>query len=398
MNKNILKQIFETVNQTEEYDFEYISSFGYGSIGLSIFNHLYQKYVENDSKESEFKLVDEIENMIQSHPEISLSLNYGIAGLTELMNIVNYESTVFDEDDFLEDIYEALTEGCIEYIKEKNFDFYAGSMGVISVLENAYYRIPHLIKPKIEKIIQSFENEKINITSFITELDFEEDEDGNPITVNCPHYNNGLAHGLPAIILVLSKLNKINPNNYLKSLIYDTISLIKKHKNPIIKDNEQIFLERIYLNKPNEYKARLAWCYSDLTLGWALLKAGKNLDDVELINLGNETLEHSLIIEKTNKLASNTHLICLCHGSAGNAYIYKRIYEETKNPIFDEASKKWALFAAQNYEKGEIHFEYKLNKYITNHTIMDGLLGYGLFLIAEEFPESQSWNTFMLMN
>ena len=29
---------------------------------------------------------------------------------------------------------------------------------------------------------------------------------------------------------------------------------------------------------------------------------------------------------------------------------------------------------------------------------MDGLLGYGLFLIAEEFPESQSWNTFMLMN
>ena len=30
-----------------------------------------------------------LESMIQSHPEISLSLNYGIAGLTELMNIVN---------------------------------------------------------------------------------------------------------------------------------------------------------------------------------------------------------------------------------------------------------------------------------------------------------------------
>jgi lantibiotic modifying enzyme len=314
------------------------------------------------------------------------------------MNIVNYNSTVFDEDDFLEDIYDALTEGCIENIKEKNFDFYAGSMGIISVLENAYHRIPHLIKPKIEKIIESFEIEKVNISSFITEIDYEEDENGNPITVNCPHYNNGLAHGLPAIILTLSKLNKINPNKYLKSLIYDTILLIKKHKNPIIKDNEQMFLERIYLNKPNEYKARLAWCYSDLTLGWAFLNAGKNLDDNDLINLGNEVLEHTIIIENTNKLASNTRLICLCHGSAGNAFIYKRIYEETKDPKFEEAYKKWASFAFENYNNGEIHFEYKINKYITNHTIMDGLLGYGLFLLAEGFPESQAWNIFMLMN
>lgn len=398
MNSTVIKQIYNTVNQPSVFKYEYVSSFGYGKIGLDFFNFIYRKYIENSTDEESFKFVDYIEEMIQNHPQMSPAMNYGLAGLCELMNIANIEKDVFDEDDYLEDIYVALADASIAYIKDNNFDFYAGSIGMLSVFERAFHRIPNTIKPLLEKIVNSFELEKITTLSFKSETDISEDEAGNVITIDNPHYNNGIAHGLPAIILVLSKIQKILPNDYIKNLIYQTIDLIKEYKNPSINKEEQMYLERINFKKDNDYPRRLAWCYSDLTLGWAFYMAGRNLHDEALLQEGKLILDHTIILEETNQLCLHSSLICLCHGSAGNAYIYKRIFDETGDEIFNIAYKKWANKAHENYEKGEIHFEYKLNKYIEDHTIMDGLLGYGLFLIAQQYPDSESWNAFMLLD
>lgn len=394
----ILKEIYQQINQSNIFKFKQFESFGYGEIGLFWFNLLYKKHVSKDHFEFENQLIEKILALIQEKEDLPPNLNYGLAGLTVLLNFINNENTYFDEEEFLIDIYEILTVGCINYIKDNNFDFFGGAVGILNILISANQRIPNQITPYLEKIIDIILTQKISMHSLKSEYEMKLNNYGETIFDQTLNFNNGLAHGLPSIILVLSKLQNTIPNEYIKSLIYDLLNIIINYKNPEINEKEALFLENIYFEKENHYRCRLAWCYSDLSLGWALLKTGKYLNDESIIKIAEETIEHTIKMEQSQLLLQKTKQICLCHGSAGNAYIYQRIFEETGNKKFQEKAELWEKNAMCNYENGEIFFDPLLNNYTPNFSVMDGLTGFGLYLMARKFPESQAWNTFMLLD
>ncbi len=394
----IIKEIYQQINQPNVFKFKQFESFGYGEIGLSWFNLLYEKHISKNHYEIENQLIEKILALIQEKEDLPPNLNYGLAGLTVLLNSINNENAYFDEEEFLIDIYEILSVGCVNYIKDNNFDFFGGAIGILNILLSANKRIPKLISPHLEKIIEIIITQKISLHTIKSEYEMKLDKYGETIFDKTLNYNNGLAHGLPSIILVLSKLQNTIPNDYIKSLIYDLLNIIFNYKNPNVNEKEELFLENIYFEKENNYRCRLAWCYSDLSLGWALLKTGKYLNDESIIGIAEETIEHTIKLEQSQHLLQKTKLICLCHGSAGNAYIYQRIFEETGNKKYKETAELWERNAITNYENGEIFFDPLLNEFTPNFSVMDGLTGFGLYLIARKFPESQSWNTFMLLD
>jgi len=376
------------------------TSIYYGTLGRFFFNYFFSITSNNKCEEQAIKFINEAEKQIQKNNFHSSTLSLGLAGYIEGMNIVNSQSEIFDEKEYLCDVYKALTNSCVSLIKEGNFDFYTGCIGIIHVLENAYQRNPQYMLPFINKIVSSFENQKIDLPHFITNQKYKTKKQENDI-LQSPHYICGLAHGLSSVIMVFSKLIVITGNVYLKDLTYKLIDLILKYKNPEIKKTEPLYLERIYIDEKivkNTYHPRLAWCYSDLTLGWAFLKTGMNLKDDNMLKIAQEVLHHTVIMDNALKLAESSNVICLCHGSAGNAYIYKKIYEETGNDIFFNSFKKWEKKAFDNYSKNQIYFNYDANMYVPNYTMMDGIIGYGLFLLSLENKECNSWNSLLLLN
>lgn len=375
----------------------------YGALGNYLFNYYYaiSNNKNNNIEVSAMKLFAKVEKLIQQNNFQGPGLSTGIAGYIEALNIINEKTRIFNEKKYMKDIYKVLTDVCIQLIKQHNFDYYTGAIGIINLLVKAYDRNPSLILPHINNIVASIENEKIKPSFFIQSDELDKDENGNQFMAHRPHYSNGIAHGLPAIILVLSKLIIITNSKYLRQLINKIVNIIVQYRNPVTNNAESIYLERIYepeTTKQNSYHGRLAWCYSDLTLGWAFLKAGKLLENKRLQKLGIEALEHTLIQEKTLSLSSTSHLICLCHGSAGNAYIYKRIYEETGNDQYWFAFKKWEQAALRNFKNNEIYFDQDTKRYKNDYSLMDGLMGYGLFILSIENPECNSWNSLLLLD
>ena len=73
-------------------------------------------------------------------------------------------------------------------------------------------------------------------------------------------------------------------------------------------------------------------------------------------------------------------------------YLKELEIKNTKKPLNYGKETQSAIM------NGEIFFDPQLNEFTPNFSVMDGLTGFGLYLIARKFPESQSWNTFMLLD
>ena len=73
----IIKEIFQQINQPNVFKFKQFESFGYGEIGLSWFNLLYEKHISKNHYEIENQLIEKILALIQEKEDLPPNLNYG---------------------------------------------------------------------------------------------------------------------------------------------------------------------------------------------------------------------------------------------------------------------------------------------------------------------------------
>jgi len=84
--------------------------------------------------------------------------------------------------------------------------------------------------------------------------------------------------------------------------------------------------------------ARCAWCYGDPGIAAALLMAARGVGDA-----GWEQAAVALACRATERPASQTGVVdaCFCHGAAGLAHIYNRMYQATGEPKLGRAALYW---------------------------------------------------------
>ena len=165
-----------------------------------------------------------------------------------------------------------------------------------------------------------------------------------------PHgyYNLGVSHGVPGVIgfLLASHRAGIERARCAHLMTESTRWLLAQRLDG---ERDARFSHAILVGMES-HVARTSWCYGDLGISLVLLGVARALgrsewesDAVELAKLAaRRQLENTGVVDA-----------CLCHGSAGNAHLFNRLFQATGEPLFAEAALRWYRDALARHLPGQ---------------------------------------------
>ena len=220
----------------------------------------------------------------------------------------------------------------------------------------------------------------------------------------CPngYYNLGLAHGVPGVIGLLGRniAAGIEPERSW-ILLGGAVRWLLEQQLPT--DWDSSFPSWAGPGIEPEI-SKVAWCYGDLGAATALLYAAQSVGQTEWEN------EAIKILRKASSRSFESAGVfdaSLCHGAAGNAHIFNRIYQATGNQEFKEAAITWYERALGDWRSkdgntgfstAEIDEVSKEMRRIYKPGLLDGAAGIGLALLAASTNLMPEWDRAMLIS
>lgn len=206
----------------------------------------------------------------------------------------------------------------------------------------------------------------------------------------------GFAHGISSILLILTKLLKINNSmEVIRSIkkilsIYDMFHTEDKYISyPDFLSLKDYFSRNVYLNK-NYY----SWCYGSISILRSLIEAYSTLKDNDKLYFYKE--KYNQIISSKN-IDINLTSPCYCHGFAGliDAQVYH--YKENNNPELLQNIQKNIMQMLRKYQINNDFYQqnpnifsdvtklYMIEGYKNDYSILSGVGGIMLSLINYKF-------------
>jgi len=145
---------------------------------------------------------------------------------------------------------------------------------------------------------------------------------------------------------------------------------------------------------PQPAGARLGWCRGELAISLALLAAARALDDP-----AREDDAVAAALDTTAPLDDAALDACLCHGAAGIAHLYNRLYQATGRTAFADRARAWLRrtmdmqragtgiggFEMRRREDGRVWWE-------PDPSLLIGSAGVGLALLAGATAQAPHWD------
>lgn len=161
------------------------------------------------------------------------------------------------------------------------------------------------------------------------------------------YYNLGVAHGLPAVVVVLARAIAagVRPGE-LRPLLEGAVGFLLAQR------GEEGFPSWVPRGRPPQRAARLAWCYGDPGIAGALLTAGETL--------GRADWTATAIGVAVTAAARDLELAGIrdggiCHGAAGLAHMFNRLWQASGREELAAAARFWFAEAlAQRRTEGGI--------------------------------------------
>jgi hypothetical protein len=146
----------------------------------------------------------------------------------------------------------------------------------------------------------------------------------------CPtgYYNLGVSHGVPGVVALLREIEAAGLSTPLtRELLEGARAWLLEQKLP----PEALSVFSYHVAPGVEPRpSRLAWCYGDLGIAAALL----GTDRKEALELGRKAAAYP-VDQAGIKDAG------LCHGAAGVAHLFNRLYQASGDPVLAEAARGW---------------------------------------------------------
>jgi lantibiotic modifying enzyme len=210
-----------------------------------------------------------------------------------------------------------------------------------------------------------------------------------------------LSHGLFSKIVLFSKCYKQNICPKLsKELLEDSIQFLLNCKNPI--GSVSVFPSRI-IEKSKTNFSRLSWCYGDLGISIALWQAGEALQNKEIKR---EAID--ICLQTTKRFTqeeTGIEDLGFCHGTAGIAHIYNRMWRYTGIEEFKTAYDYWIqeTLKMAKYKDGLAGYKsYKSEEFggwKNDYGLLEGIAGIGLVLHSYLHPEEEPhWDRCLLLS
>lgn len=334
----IIKKLDEL---TEYYLFkeDFLSNLGLytGNSGIALLFAL--KYLwSNDHRylEKMNDYLEEIISTIQPNAEILSSFCGGVSGFGWLICYLSDKKLIDIDEDYFKELDEILRGHLRLANDNKAFDQMHGMLSI------ALYFLKRNLKDDLKYVL--------NVLGENMEYDNNEVRWLTSNLLTPPNYNFGLAHGVAGVLYFLGKCFHLNVECDLCRKIGDGI--IQFYNN-----NEQSLIESksyypYYIYKSNyqkelslSVKSRLSWCYGDLSVLMTVYNYAVWTDNVDL----RKTTVDKLINSTQRK---NWRDVCafdaqFCHGAAGIAHMYNRMYHNTGCSEFKNATIYWMKAAIE---------------------------------------------------
>jgi lantibiotic biosynthesis protein len=361
----------------------------YGSSGIAIF-HYYNYVLQPDQSSLEkcFNHSQHSIDLIINKETNNLYFGKGIAGsLWGLIHLRNHKVLDFEIDEILaSDFLIAFEKKVILDLDNGDYDFLLGALGAfLFFLEIGRREICRKIISKLISISTYSPN-----GIYWNESPCVNKQKGKVI-------NLGLAHGIPSILVSLAYAYEAN---VLRKKTNRAILDGLKWLNYIQEDPKVFGVFFPYTISENEqsYKGSIRWCYGDLGISIGLINIGQLLDSIEITNVGISIALDCLKRDITPESIIDSHL---CHGTAGIAHIYNRIYNYTGIEKFRTASEFWFNQTIIRFDQNLISGfrAWKGNfGWIEYDGLLEGSAGIGLSLISAISDVEPKWDRSLLLS
>ncbi len=311
--------------------------------------------------------------------------------------LVNLDSNDFLETDVNEFIDKSenkvLFEKVLDFLKNDNYDFLHAALGIIQYfwskndIESRFY-----VSEFVDEFAEKAERAKDNELKWLSTLDIRTKTKG---------YNISMSHGLASIIAMLSKIYKQGINqDKTKYLLEGAVNYLLQQKLP---DGKYIsvFPNFGIESMKNLAPSRLAWCYGDLGISVAIWHASQALGRKDWEEEAIRILLHSA--RRRDLKENNVIDAGLCHGTAGIAHIFYRMYGYTGVEELKEASEYWfgQTLKMARFEDGLAGYKawHGLDKgWINEPGLLEGIAGIGLAMISAVSDIEPAWDECLLLS
>jgi lantibiotic modifying enzyme len=233
-----------------------------------------------------------------------------------------------------------------------------------------------------------------------------------------PHgyYNLGVAHGVPGVIALLGRAVAAGvataPANQLLAGALRWLLAQEVQADPSRDDASALAGFPAWVTPVDrqpvsagaglvktDKTARLAWCYGDLGIAAALLGVARRLDQAGWAATAQRLAQRAA---QRSRVESGVRDGCLCHGAAGVAHLFNRLYQATGDPLLGRQARSWfteALaqrqpdrgIAGYCFLRGELGWE-------ASPGLLEGAAGIGLALLAACADHAPNWDRLLLVD
>lgn len=403
--ENILSEIAETDLNSFIHDKDSVNLF-WGNSGLTLFYH----YLYKATKQEKYleKAISSIERAISNNNSLSekeTAFCAGIAGFAWTINFLSqFEEYGIDGDEYLAELDDILYARVQKAKLEPVYDPMYGTLGYASYFLTRKGEVADKALAEIVDFVDFFKVEVDSGYAWESEKSFLNKRS----LEKAIRFNMGLAHGIPAVLLLLSRIYERGiEKEKCKEIIYGGYRWMMAQNKRYIEEYPQFNAQFPHHVKTTGQmrQAKISWCYGDLSIAIALAKIAERMGD-------NEMFEFSRTVAlKTAKqvpiMVKETGDVGICHGSAGNGFMFLKL-----DKIFDEKMFKGSSILYYNFltyqkkkEGGVAGFHsvqydpVKEESYLLDDaSMLTGSTGIGLCLLAALYDNIDTYwdNCFLL--
>ena len=358
---------------------------------------LFLYYYADFTKEKKYvHLAEQVLDKLLTQLESNLtgfSYSGGYAGIFYLFHFLQEKEFIsFDFSDSEELIESYLIKHARNCMRVNDYDYLHGSLGVALYFLKKNPNHPFLSE-YIEFIYHTAEKDFLNHTvKWKTPFGPQK---------HVYDYYISLSHGMTSMALFLCRLLK----SASFSASNDCLSMLEGCVNYILLqeiDHTQYgswFPSTSLENNPSPRQSRLAWCYGDPGIAWALWQAGIAVNNRQWQDKAIAIMKYAFL--RVNWEQTLVDDCGICHGSAGIAMVFRRFYLETHEKIFYDAWIHWIDFTLKfkRFDNGPAGFKtFELQEWKNDTSLLTGISGIGLSLLSFIRNDLQEWDELFLLS
>lgn len=359
-----------------------------GLSGILLFVYEYEKIYTNNSFSLSIRILNRILELINKK-RTDYRFSSGILGVNLVLKTIIFEEILDSEtQSVLKSFTQKIDKSCFNYLKNSEFlgfsDFLHGELGGI-------WSIGLYSNYKQKKVFQKYLKNFIKVSGI--------EEKGffytlPKVVVGNNTVSLGLSHGVPSALSIFAQ--NLKPGRWEEKVIRKMKNFINSTKN----DTGCCIFPSLIVDQNKVEYSRMGWCYGDLSVALSFWYAGKktlNKDwQQEAIDIFLASIKRNDIEKEMIKDAG------LCHGTAGIAHIYNRMYWETNILDFKKIANFWVDKTLEmSYHKNSLagFSAFYENHFEDDYSFLEGISGIGLALLFHINPKVEpTWDKCLLIS